>query len=134
MGGYIHEFAIGDGNCRSASFCYPFAACADPLNPGCFWIGEFASIRYCDGKTVSLVAGCADNGSADGACRDATFWHVHSLLATSDGRTLYVGEGVNRRLRSVDLKLQTVRTICGDGKYESRDGKFLVSVHSSHVL
>ncbi len=41
---------------------------------------------------------------------------------------LYVSDGYNSRLRSVDVKTRTVKTICGDGQNWDRDG---VAIDSS---
>ncbi len=115
---------FANGSCQAAAFRFPNSICADPLNPGCYWLGDESSIRYCDGKRVSLVAGCEWMGYTDGAGDQAQFRHVRGLLATSNRQTLYVAEGANYRLRSVDLKSHTlqVQTICGDGTCRARDG------------
>ncbi len=122
------------GSCRTAQFQSPQSVCLAPSSVGGplsgalsgavdgVYIGDVYSIRYCDGKTVSLVAGSADGGFADGVGGDARFRYVRGLLCTANVQTLYVCDGTNHRLRSVDLKSRTVKTICGDGDWESRDG------------
>ncbi len=109
-------------NCHALEFLFPYSICVDPTNPKCYYIGELTSIRHCDGRKVSLIAGGEIAGFSDGVGGAARFQYVQGLLATSDGRALYVSEGGNNRLRSIDLKTNLVTTICGDGQRENRDG------------
>ncbi len=69
-----------NGSCQTAAVYYPRAICADPINSGCYWIADRTSIRYCDGKTVSLIVGHSSAGNADGvgeaARRGCVVWRV----------------------------------------------------------
>ncbi len=69
----------------------PYSVCADPLKPNCYFIGNVSSVRYCDGETVSLIAGCEKWGYADGV-GGAMMNCVYALLCTSDGQTLYFSD------------------------------------------
>ncbi len=101
---------------------YPYSVCAHPIKPNCYFIGDAGSIRYCDGETVSLIAGGESAGYKDGVGGDAMMYYPSGFLCTADGQTLHFSDGSNYRLRCVDLKTRTVTTVCGDGEYESRDG------------
>ncbi len=99
----------------------PYSVCADPIHPNCYYFGS-TIIRYCDGEAVSLIAGGESIGYKDGVGGDALMTSVYGLICTSDGQALYFSDGSNYRLRCVDLKTRTVKTICGDGRYAIRDG------------
>ncbi len=121
-GSGVAGFENGDA-LNGAVFTRMSSICVDPINPGCFFIGDASSVRYCDGKTISLlVAGCAETGYVDGVGSAAQFSDVGGLLCGSDGQTLYVSDTDNLRLRTVDLKSRIVKTVCGDGEYSDRDG------------
>ncbi len=111
-----------DGSIKDAQFHYPTSACADPARAGGLYIGEHSSIRYFDGKTVTTIAGHATQGFADGAAKDARFNLINAVLITANGQTLYIGEHNNNRLRCMDLKSRTVKTLAGTGKAASVDG------------
>ncbi len=113
--------ALRNGQRLESSLHYPLSVCADPLKPNCYFIGDLSSIRYCDGETVSLIAG-GKPGYKEGVGGDAMMYHVYSLLCTSDAQTLYFSDGSNYRLRCVDIKKQAVTTVCGDGTNGCRDG------------
>ncbi len=104
-----------------SSLFYPLSVCAHPLKPNCYFIGDMSSIRYCDGETVSLIAGGL-TGYKDAVGGEAKMLYIKSLLCTSDGQTLYFGDASNYRLRCVDLKTQAVTTVCGDGTNDPRNG------------
>ncbi len=116
------ETALLNGRRLETNLRSPYAACPDPIKPNCCFIGDVSSIRYCDGETVSLIAGRTSEGYKDGVGGDVMLWFVYGLLCTRDGQTLYFSDGGNNRLRCVDLKTRTVTTVCGDGKNDRRDG------------
>ncbi len=66
-GSGVAGFKNGDA-LSDAAFTRMSSICVDPINPGCFFIGDECSIRYCDGKTVSLVAGCEGIQGRCGYC------------------------------------------------------------------
>ncbi len=49
------EAKIMHGTCSAAAFVFPMSVCADPTKSGCYFISDYGSIRYCDGKSVSLM-------------------------------------------------------------------------------
>ncbi len=111
------EAGTGTGAGAVATLCYPFSVCPDPIRPGCVYIGDYSSIRHCDGDTVSLVAGGTALGFADGAADQAKFYHIRGLLPTSNGETLYVADDKSYKIRAVNLKSRLVCTVCGQGPW-----------------
>ncbi len=109
---------------KSAAFQSPYSLCADPLKPNNLYIGDITSIRYWDAKTdqVTLIAGDAKEGYGDGVGSNARFRQITGLLCHPNGKTLYVADCSNNRIRAVDLTSQNVSTLIGDGKQERRDG------------
>ncbi len=107
----------------------PYAICLDPTNSGSFFIGDTATIRYCDGATglVSLVCG-GEVGYTDGIGRAAKLHDVYSILFSSCNGvgTLYVCDHQNRVVRSVTIKISrthsVVQTVCGNRGQSSHDG------------
>ncbi len=85
-----------------SSLHHPVSVCAHPLRPNCYFIGDMSSIRYCDGETVSLIAGGKSDGYKDGVGGDAMMQGVDALLCTCDGQTLYFSDCGNNRLCCVD--------------------------------
>ncbi len=111
---------VRNGARLESSLSYAYSVCAHPLKPNCYFIGDMNSVRYCNGETVSLIAGGPDGGRyryADGLSAVSI---VFGLLCTSDGRSLYFTDGAHHRLRCVDLKTQTVTTVCGNGMLPAR--------------
>ncbi len=74
-GGWTGGFVSDD--LKSARFCDAYAICADPHNPEGWFIGNYSSVRYCDGHSVSLIAG---TDSVAGS----PFSDVRGLCCTSD--------------------------------------------------
>ncbi len=115
------------GDAKTTQFTFPLSLCFDPLKPNNLFIGEYYSIRYWDmaKNEVTLIAGDGTEGFADGVGSKARFYGVSGMLCHPDGKTLYLCDKFNRRLRKVDLPSQTVTTIAGDGLQGIRDGKGL---------
>ncbi len=112
------ESDIKHGSCSDASFYYPASVCVDPIHPGCFFVGDRCTIRYCDGpnSSVSLVAGSTSQGYRDGAAETAGFCEISGLICTDSGQALYASDLHNHRIRSVNLNARQVKTVCGDGR------------------
>ncbi len=72
------------------------------------------SVRYCDGKTVSLVAGsdCL-SGHDDGVGEWARFDGVKGLVCTRDRKQLWCSDHNNHILRSIDLEQRRVKREAG---------------------
>ncbi len=98
------------------------SCCADPINPGSYYVGDLSSIRYCTPDQVYLVAGSSSEGFADGIGAAARFDSVHGLVCSRDNTVLWVADMFNERIRSVDLNTKLVTTIAGDGEMKSTDG------------
>ncbi len=113
--------AMCNGAClHAAAFQYPSAICAARTAPGCYYIGDASTVRYCDGVTVSLVAGGQWGDYADGVGDGARFSGVRGMVC--NGRTLFVSDRGNNRIRSIDVATQSVTTACGNGANQNCDG------------
>ncbi len=94
----------------------------DPNHLGGYWVGDDVSVRYCDGKSIELVAGQETAGFHEGAKTDAQFDGVMGMVYRSQTRQLIVSDWANHRIRTVDpVSGQTV-TIVGDGECCDRPG------------
>ncbi len=113
-----------NGDSKSTQLSSPYALCTDPLKPNNLFIGDRPSIRYWDTATdqVSLIAGDTTEGYADGVGPNARFKDVAGLVCHPNGKTLYLSDHQNDRIRMVDLTTRSVTTIAGDGKAATRDG------------
>ncbi len=96
--------------------------CADSRNPQGYWVGDRTSIRYCDGKTITLLAGGKEAAYQDGTAKQARFDGVLGMACTQNGDKLFVTDFGNNRIRMVDTKTGEVKTIAGNGRFESTDG------------
>ncbi len=110
---------------RKDSKTAPYSICADPRNAQSYWVGDSSSIRYCDGKTITLLAGGEERSYQDGTGENARFWDVEGMVCTQNGDKLFVTDCLNHRIRMVDTKTGEVKTIAGNGKSESKDGNGL---------
>ena len=72
-------------------------------------------------KTVSTIAGSTP-GYANGVGAAAQFNGPSGLAVSEDGKTLYVADYNNNRIRAIDLASGTVRDIAGDGTPGSTNG------------
>lgn len=77
-------------------------------------------VRISDGLTT-LVAG-GDAGFADGVGSAAQFHTPWGLALSDDGKTLYVADRDNHRIRAIDLSTNAVTTIAGAGSAGYREG------------
>ncbi len=120
--------------------------CAHPLNPQGWWIGDAGSVRYCDGQTVSLVAGDSHFGDnyeqEDEYPREvvgvrARFSYVTGIICTRDKKRLYVSDRYNCKIKTINLESEQrmVSTVVGNGRRETVDGKGVqASIHSPAQL
>ncbi len=111
-----------NGDLKLAAFNHAHSICADPRNPQSYWVGDRTSIRYCDGKTITLLAGGKETGDEDGTSENARFWWVEGMACTQNGDKLFVTDNLNNRIRMVDTKTGEVKTVAGNGTNESTDG------------
>ncbi len=91
-----------------------------------FYIGDGASLRYCDMTTVtvSLVAGSEYQGWEDGLESDAQFMSVYGLLSSSDGYQLYIADLGNNAIRLFDTETRMVSTLVGGPENAGFDDGF----------
>ena len=85
-----------------------------------FWVERLShTVRKMDAKTglVSTVAGTGKAGfSGDGGPADqATMHQPHSIEFDPEGKSLFICDIKNHRIRRVDLALGTISTFCGTG-------------------
>lgn len=69
-------------------------------------------------KTVAVFAGNGKKGFAGdgGKAADAEFNQTICIALTPDGKTLYVADIGNKRVRAIDVTAGTVSTVAGTGK------------------
>jgi DNA-binding beta-propeller fold protein YncE len=69
-------------------------------------------------KTVAVFAGNGKKGFAGdgGKAADAEFSQTICIALTPDGKTLYVADIGNKRVRAIDVAAGTVSTVAGTGK------------------
>ncbi len=117
------------GGPKSVAFHNVYSLCADPTKPHNFYVGDGASVRYCDGGITGLVAGSNQAGKTDGVGANARFNGVNDIVtqSTANGKThkLFVADIDNHVIRVVDPDSGKVSTFAGDGTNESRDGNGL---------
>lgn len=77
-------------------------------------------VRISDGETF-LVAGSGEAGFADGTGSSAKFNRPFGISLDSRGKTLYVADSANQRIRAIDLTTNRVWTIAGNGLHGYRD-------------
>ena len=97
---------------------YPGAIATDEANDR-LYIADSSNNRIVvatlDGELLRAI-GTGQQGFADGAANEATFFEPHGLSVSSDGGLLYVADTRNHALRVVDTETWTVRTIAGNGE------------------
>ncbi len=118
--GYIDGRAIG------ARFNQPIGLDVDA--EGGIWVSDRINhkVRYvpagADGqRKVSTIAG-SGKGMANGKGGAAKFYDPHGLALAPDGKSAYIADMYNHRVRLVK-KDGTVTTFAGSGKAGSKDGK-----------
>src|SRR4051812_8994170 len=92
--------------------------CADPSDPNRLYVGDGMSVRSIDvsgAGAVKLLAGSAKTGFADGFGSAARFYYARGILCSPDGRTLFVADHDNCRIRAVDTRTGAVTTVAGGG-------------------
>jgi DNA-binding beta-propeller fold protein YncE len=77
------------------------------------------AVRRIDGRagTIATVAGTGKSGFGGdgGPARDAQFHDVMCVTLSPDAGTLFITDLANRRVRAMELKAGTVRTVAGNG-------------------
>jgi sugar lactone lactonase YvrE len=67
-------------------------------------------------KMLAPFAGTGTKGYADGPAAKAEFKETICIALTPDGKTLYVADIGNKRVRAIDTKSGAVTTVAGTGK------------------
>ncbi len=105
-----------------------FAVHPDPVAAGALYLANLNTIWYrAANSDMSVVAGSSRAAYKDGVGEAARFSCVLGLLATRDGKSLFVADHTNSRVRGISFetagsKAGTVRTVAGDGQTVNRDG------------
>ncbi len=76
---------------------------------------------------MTVVAGSAEKGFADGIGSSARFAMPCGVVCTSDGSKIIVADNGNHRLRLIDAATNRVSTLAGDGQPRRSDGKALAA-------
>ncbi len=88
------------------------------------------AVRQFANGTLTTFAGTGNKGySGDGGpARDARFDEAYSVAMNRDGRSMYVVDLKNRRIRRVDMATLIVHPFAGNGKKgEPKDGELAVT-------
>jgi sugar lactone lactonase YvrE len=106
----------------AASFVYPISV-ALSADSSLLYIGDYTRVRVMNLVTggVSDVAGGAELGSVDGSAVTARFRLAMSIVATSSQR-LYIADGLDNKIRMIDLQTNDVSTVAGNGNVGWLDG------------
>lgn len=75
-----------------------------------------------DGKTLSTIAGSAQQGFQDGSALDSRFFSPRDLVFNAQGE-LYVSDGFNHAIRKLSADGKTLTTVVGNGEPGNREGK-----------
>ena len=73
-------------------------------------------------KVVATFAGTGQAGFKDGPTQKAQFAHPIRVLLSKDGKSLYVADYRNHRIRKIDIASKIVSTVAGDGTVGYKDG------------
>ncbi len=107
---------VGTGS--TAEFQLPSQICPDPLRTSgdAYYLLDYHSLRYFDVATdsVSVVAGRKERGWVDGVGSAARFDGLTSMCISSDGRVSWVCQADPKRLASIDLSTNTVKSCSSD--------------------
>jgi DNA-binding beta-propeller fold protein YncE len=79
-------------------------------------------IKKITGGTVSVIAGSGSTGSTDATGTSASFYYPQGLAINSSATTLYVGDRVNNKIRTINLASGAVTTLAGSGSRAYQDG------------
>ena len=108
------EFAYADGTGAAAKFNEPYGL-AVSQDGNTLYVADRGNhrLRAVDVATgaVTTLAGAASQGYADGTGAAAQFFQPSNVVVAKDGKTLYVTDRVNHRVRAVNLATSAVTTL-----------------------
>jgi sugar lactone lactonase YvrE len=107
------------GQARAAALNHPFDVALDAAGNLYFSDTGNHRIRRVDASTgiVTTIAGNGRKGySGDGGPATAAMLNEpYGLAIDGNGETLFFADRLNRRVRKIDLKAGTIKTVAGDG-------------------
>lgn len=108
VAGKFAERGFADG--PHARFWLLYAAALGP--DGRLYLADSNRVRVWDPRTreVATIAGMLTPGLRDGPLREAKFFTVRGIAVDND-LTIYVSDFGNDRIRAIDLKTRTVRSV-----------------------
>ncbi|WP_394851130.1 hypothetical protein [Pendulispora rubella] len=113
-----------DGTGAGAQFNLPYAVDCDDAGQVAY-VADHANhvirqINLVTGEVSTLAGIAGTKGFADGSLTTATFKFPTGI--THNGRTLYVSDNANARIRKIDLDAKTVSTVSGAAGIEPAGG------------
>lgn len=108
-----------DGPANEAQFMYPTSIAVDgALN---LYVCEtHGRIRKISNGKVTTVAGQYGWGHRDGPASQARFYYPYGICVSKNGRTLFVADLHNHRIRAISLQDGIVSTFAGIGNGQSQ--------------
>lgn len=110
VAGALRQRGFADGAASHARFWLLYAATAGPDDR--IYLADGNRVRVYDprSRTVETIAGKLSSGLRDGPLADALFFTVRGVAVDAD-LTIYVSDFGNDRVRAIDLRTKSVRTV-----------------------